>query len=148
LKTTTTTRFGSGEVFESKSPTTNELVATVRGATIDEYNAVVDAASEAQKAWRIVKSLVLIGFLLFIFDDETKKCFRRVLCVCSKLPMPQRGEIVRQIGNALREKRDALGRLIALEVGKIEAEGVGEVQEYIDMCDYAVGNSRMVLLLY
>ena len=52
--------------------------------------------------------------------------------------------MVRQIGNALREKRDALGALIALEVGKIEAEGVGEVQEYIDMCDYAVGQSRMI----
>ena len=56
--------------------------------------------------------------------------------------MPKRGEIVRQIGDALREKRTALGRLIALEVGKIEAEGIGEVQEYIDICDYAVGLSR------
>lgn len=58
--------------------------------------------------------------------------------------MPQRGEIVRQIGNALREKLEPLGKLVSLEVGKIEAEGIGEVQEYIDMCDYAVGNSRMV----
>ena len=52
--------------------------------------------------------------------------------------------MVRLIGDALRAKREALGALIALEVGKIEAEGVGEVQEYIDMCDYAVGQSRMI----
>ncbi|XP_065836240.1 alpha-aminoadipic semialdehyde dehydrogenase-like [Oscarella lobularis] len=59
------------------------------------------------------------------------------------VPGPKRGEIVRQIGQALREKRDLLGKLLSLEVGKIFPEGVGEVQEYIDMCDYAVGLSRM-----
>lgn len=59
-------------------------------------------------------------------------------------PMPVRGELVRQIGDALRAKRRDLGQLIALEVGKIEAEGVGEVQEYIDICDYAVGLSRTI----
>ncbi|RMX67857.1 hypothetical protein DD238_000313 [Peronospora effusa] len=60
---------------------------------------------------------------------------------CS-LPAPQRGEIVRQIGQELRNKRDALGKLIALEMGKIYVEGVGEVQEAIDICDFAVGLSR------
>ena len=60
------------------------------------------------------------------------------------LPMPMRGEIVRQIGNELREKKDALGSLLALEVGKIKSEGDGEVQEYIDTCDMAVGMSRMI----
>ena len=59
------------------------------------------------------------------------------------IPGPQRGEIVRQIGDAYRVKRDLLGKLIALEMGKIVAEGIGEVQEYIDICDYAVGLSRM-----
>jgi aldehyde dehydrogenase family 7 protein A1 len=60
------------------------------------------------------------------------------------VPMPVRGELVRQIGDALRAVRGELGQLIALEVGKIEAEGVGEVQEYIDMCDYAAGLSRSI----
>ncbi|CAH0476359.1 unnamed protein product [Peronospora belbahrii] len=60
---------------------------------------------------------------------------------CSQ-PAPQRGEIVRQIGQELRNKRDALGKLIALEMGKIYVEGVGEVQEAIDICDFAVGLSR------
>lgn len=61
-----------------------------------------------------------------------------------QLPMPQRGEIVRQIGMALRDKKDALGSLIALEMGKIKSEGDGEVQEYIDVCDMAVGLSRTI----
>ncbi len=58
------------------------------------------------------------------------------------LPAPKRGEIVRQFAVALREKKDALGRLVSLEMGKILTEGLGEVQEMIDICDYAVGLSR------
>jgi len=59
------------------------------------------------------------------------------------MPAPHRGEIVRQIGDALREKKHLLGKLLSMEMGKIIAEGEGEVQEYIDVCDYAVGLSRM-----
>jgi aldehyde dehydrogenase family 7 protein A1 len=59
-------------------------------------------------------------------------------------PVPVRGEIVRKIGEALRAKKHALGSLIALEMGKILSEGLGEVQEFIDICDYAVGLSRMI----
>ena len=60
------------------------------------------------------------------------------------MPAPKRGEIVRQIGNAVREKKKELGTLISLEVGKILAEGEGEVQEMIDIADFAVGQSRML----
>lgn len=60
------------------------------------------------------------------------------------LPPPQRGEIVRQIGLALREHKADLGMLVTLETGKIRSEGLGEVQEMIDMCDYAVGLSRQL----
>lgn len=59
------------------------------------------------------------------------------------MPAPQRGEIVRQIGEELRKYREPLGKLVSLEMGKILPEGVGEVQEFIDICDYAVGLSRM-----
>ena len=52
------------------------------------------------------------------------------------------GEIVRQIGEALREKIEPLGKLVSMEMGKIVPEGIGEVQEYVDICDYAVGLSR------
>jgi len=64
--------------------------------------------------------------------------------VWADLPAPKRGEIVRQIGEALREKLEPLGKLVSLEMGKIVPEGVGEVQEYVDICDYAVGLSRMM----
>ncbi|KAH9376467.1 hypothetical protein HPB48_006552 [Haemaphysalis longicornis] len=60
------------------------------------------------------------------------------------LPAPQRGEIVRQMGDALRRYKEPLGKLVSLEMGKILAEGEGEVQEYIDVCDYAVGLSRTI----
>jgi len=60
------------------------------------------------------------------------------------IPAPKRGEIVRQIGEALRQHKKDLGALVSLEVGKIRAEGEGEVQEMIDMADFAVGQSRML----
>jgi len=60
------------------------------------------------------------------------------------VPAPKRGEIVREIGNALREAKDELGRLVTLETGKILAEGKGEVQEMIDIADFAVGLSRQL----
>src|ERR1044072_7076065 len=59
-------------------------------------------------------------------------------------PGPVRGETVRRLGNALRELKHELGQLVTLETGKIIAEGEGEVQEMIDICDLAVGQSRML----
>ena len=59
-------------------------------------------------------------------------------------PAPLRGEIVRQIGEEIRANIDPLGKLVSLEVGKIQAEGVGEIQEYVDVCDFATGLSRML----
>jgi aldehyde dehydrogenase (NAD+) len=60
------------------------------------------------------------------------------------VPPPRRGEVVRQIGATLRAAKSDLGRLVTLETGKIRAEGEGEVQEMIDMCDFAVGLSRQL----
>ena len=60
------------------------------------------------------------------------------------VPAPQRGEAVRRMGEALRRKKDLLGSLVTLEMGKIKAEGDGEVQEMIDIADFAVGQSRML----
>jgi aldehyde dehydrogenase (NAD+) len=61
-----------------------------------------------------------------------------------KIPAPVRGNAVRLIGNALRDNKEALGSLVTLENGKIKAEGIGEVQEMIDIADFAVGQSRML----
>ena len=60
------------------------------------------------------------------------------------VPAPKRGEVIRDIGNALREFKEPLGDLVTVEMGKIRAEGRGEVQEMIDICDMAVGQSRML----
>lgn len=60
------------------------------------------------------------------------------------LPAPKRGQVVRDLGNALRGKKEPLGELVTLEMGKIKAEGLGEVQEMIDICDFAVGLSRQL----
>ena len=60
------------------------------------------------------------------------------------VPAPKRGEIVRQFGNVLREFKDPLGRLVSFEMGKSLQEGLGEVQEMIDICDFAVGLSRQL----
>jgi len=60
------------------------------------------------------------------------------------VPAPKRGEIVRQIGEAIRARKQELGALVSLEVGKIRAEGAGEVQEMIDIADFALGQSRML----
>jgi len=60
------------------------------------------------------------------------------------VPAPVRGEAIRKLGEALREKKAALGELVSLEAGKIRSEGLGEVQEMIDVCDFAVGLSRQL----
>ncbi len=60
------------------------------------------------------------------------------------IPAPQRGLMIRDLGNALREYKEPLGELVTLEMGKIKPEGMGEVQEMIDICDFAVGLSRQL----
>ena len=60
------------------------------------------------------------------------------------LPAPKRGEVIRDLGNALRDYKEPLGELVTLENGKIRTEGLGEVQEMIDICDFAVGLSRQL----
>ena len=69
---------------------------------------------------------------------------QEVFKVWRKIPAPKRGEIVRQIGLKLREFKDPLGKLVSFEMGKSLQEGWGEVQEMIDICDFAVGQSRQL----
>ena len=64
--------------------------------------------------------------------------------VWREVPAPKRGQVVRDLGDLLREHKEPLGDLVSLEMGKIKAEGHGEVQEMIDICDFAVGQSRML----
>ena len=81
----------------------------------------------------------------------TKEQYNAVVAAASEafktlrsMPAPKRGELMRQFGNALREEKAELGALVSLEMGKSYQEGLGEVQEMIDICDFAVGLSRQL----
>jgi aldehyde dehydrogenase (NAD+) len=76
--------------------------------------------------------------------EEAIKIAENAFMEWRKYPSPKRGEIVRQVGEALRKNKDALGRLVSYEMGKSLQEGYGEVQEMIDICDFAVGLSRQL----
>ncbi len=77
------------------------------------------------------------------YENIVKKA-QEAFKVWRKMPAPKRGEIVRQIGLKLRENKPALGKLVSYEMGKSLQEGLGEVQEMIDICDLAVGQSRQL----
>jgi aldehyde dehydrogenase (NAD+) len=76
--------------------------------------------------------------------DQVVSTAQQAFVVWRTWPAPRRGEVVRQIGEALRKKKMALGRLVSFEMGKSLQEGYGEVQEMIDICDFAVGLSRQL----
>lgn len=91
------------------------------------------------------------GQLIGKVKTTTKEDYEKVMKSATEafktfrlMPAPQRGEIVRQFGQKLREKKEALGKLVSYEMGKSFQEGLGEVQEMIDICDFAVGLSRQL----
>lgn len=88
-----------------------------------------------------------IGTVIYATESEYEAVMKRAgdaFNVWRNMPAPKRGEIVRQFGNVLREYKDQLGALVSYEMGKSLQEGKGEVQEMIDICDYAVGLSRQL----
>lgn len=95
------------------SPVSGAEIAHVKSATPVQAFAMIEAAHEAFRTWRVV-------------------------------PPPRRGELVRLLGEELRASKEDLGRLVSIEAGKIASEGLGEVQEMIDICDFAVGLSRQL----
>ncbi|MEL0643590.1 MAG: aldehyde dehydrogenase (NAD+) [Olleya marilimosa] len=91
------------------------------------------------------------GKLIGKVSTTTKEDYEKVITTATEafksfraMPAPQRGEIVRQFGNKLRELKEPLGKLVSYEMGKSLQEGYGEVQEMIDICDFAVGLSRQL----
>jgi aldehyde dehydrogenase (NAD+) len=76
--------------------------------------------------------------------ENVIKIAQNAFSIWRSVPAPKRGEIVRQIGMAIREAKEDLGYLVSVEMGKIYQEGLGEVQEMIDLCDFAVGQSRQL----
>src|SRR5262249_40182284 len=88
-----------------------------------------------------------LGRVRLATADDYEEIMRGALDVFDRwrlVPAPKRGEIVREIGNALRDSKNELGKLVTQEMGKIFAEGTGEVQEMIDIADFAVGLSRQL----
>ena len=91
------------------------------------------------------------GKLIGKVKASTKEDYEKVMATATAafktfrdIHAPQRGEIVRQFGNKLRELKEPLGKLVSYEMGKSLQEGYGEVQEMIDICDFAVGLSRQL----
>lgn len=91
------------------------------------------------------------GKLIASVQAADEKSYRQVVVRAGEAfaewrqwPAPKRGEVVRQIGDALRRNKDALAKLVSYEMGKSRSEGLGEVQEMIDICDFAVGLSRQL----
>jgi len=91
------------------------------------------------------------GNLIGSVSSTDKEAYEKVITTAQsaflawrKWPAPKRGEIVRQLGDALRNEKQALGQLVSYEMGKSLQEGLGEVQEMIDICDFAVGLSRQL----
>ncbi len=95
-------------------------------------------------SWNPATGRILAGYRLHSRADAENALARSVAAqrAWAEVPAPKRGEIVRRIGNAFRDKLDDLGALVTLEMGKIFAEGKGEVQECVDIADFAVGLSR------
>jgi len=102
-----------GTLINVRNPADGTLIAQMRPASAEDYEAVIASAAEAAAAWR-------------------------------RVPAPKRGEAIRLLGEELRRHKTDLGTLVSLENGKILAEGLGEVQEMIDIADFAVGQSRML----
>ncbi|MFY7965239.1 MAG: aldehyde dehydrogenase family protein [Chitinophagaceae bacterium] len=91
------------------------------------------------------------GKLIGTVVSADEASYKQVIATATKafeewrmMPAPKRGEIVRQVGDALREYKEPLGQLVSYEMGKSLQEGLGEVQEMIDICDFAVGLSRQL----
>src|SRR5579859_6793222 len=91
------------------------------------------------------------GGLIGRVEASEEKSFKKVVAQAREafvawrlVPAPKRGEVVRQVGDALREQKEHLGKLVSYEMGKSYQEGLGEVQEMIDICDFAVGLSRQL----
>ncbi|WP_180217036.1 L-piperidine-6-carboxylate dehydrogenase [Agrobacterium vitis] len=88
-----------------------------------------------------------LATLATVSSDEASKAIdnaHAAFLAWRLVPAPKRGELVRLLGDELRAHKDDLGRLVSIEVGKVTSEGLGEVQEMIDICDFAVGLSRQL----
>ncbi len=131
-----------------------ENLETIKKLNIDKINSGVSTGAEwfRPAGDNLLKSIsptdgTVIAKIITASTPEYELVLaqsQKAFTTWRRIPAPKRGEIVRQFGDALRINKERLGYLICLEMGKSIQEGYGEVQEMIDMCDFAVGQSRML----
>ena len=119
---------------------------------VEENNAGVSTGSEFFGSGEAIRSVSPVdGAFIGSVTTATREDYEKVVekaqeafKVWRTVPAPKRGEIVRQFGDKLRQYKEPLGKLVSYEMGKSYQEGLGEVQEMIDICDFAVGQSRQL----
>jgi aldehyde dehydrogenase (NAD+) len=119
---------------------------------VEEINEGTSTGSNTFSGGEVIESCSPVdGQLIGRVKTTTKADYENVMSAATSafktwriMPAPQRGEIVRQFGDKLRQRKEALGKLVSYEMGKSYQEGLGEVQEMIDICDFAVGLSRQL----
>lgn len=129
-----------------------EIEAVFQSLGIEEINPGSSTGNKSTQEGTIIEShSPVAGDLLAKVSETTKEEYEQIINAAEEAfrewrlkPAPYRGEIVRQYGLKLRDKKDDLGKLVSLEMGKSLQEGWGEVQEMIDICDFAVGLSRQL----
>ena len=128
------------------------ITESLKQLGIEELNYGVSTGLNNFGSSEVIESYSPVdGKLIAKVTTASKDDFERVMQASTEafmsfrnMPAPQRGEIVRQFGNKLRELKEPLGKLVSYEMGKSLQEGYGEVQEMIDICDFAVGLSRQL----
>lgn len=131
--------YGIKEVLETLEIDTSEAGTSTGSQWFDTTGQIIDSVSPADGA--------LIGKVQMSDESSYNTAIaaaQNAFKEWRQIPAPKRGEVVRQFGEALRDKKDALGKLVSYEMGKSLQEGLGEVQEMIDICDFAVGLSRQL----
>jgi aldehyde dehydrogenase (NAD+) len=119
---------------------------------LKKYNAGTSTGLESSTSGKYIKSVSPVdGQEIGSVSITTREEYEQLMVKAEaafklwrEIPAPKRGEIVRQYGNELRKYKDPLGRLVSYEMGKSLQEGLGEVQEMIDICDFSVGLSRQL----
>jgi aldehyde dehydrogenase (NAD+) len=129
-----------------------DIQSVLKTLGIADTNAGVMIGKEAFGSGEVIDSISPVdGKRIASFTTATDEEYHRAVTAAQAaqkewqlIPAPKRGEIVRQFGDALRTYKNALGTLVSYEMGKSIQEGLGEVQEMIDICDFAVGQSRQL----
>jgi aldehyde dehydrogenase (NAD+) len=138
--------------METLETQTTDIKPVLKALGLSELNDGCSTGSSFYASGPVLESYSPVdGKLIASVKTATKEDYEKAMKVAEAaflewrhMPAPKRGEIVRQFGNKLREKKQELGMLVSYEMGKSLQEGLGEVQEMIDICDFAVGLSRQL----